>query len=85
MQSEVKNLHKKRPQKFKPQSAHLIPSELRVVRLVCMQYTSQEIAEKLQLTLRTVEAYRASILKKIKAKNTAGIVIYALKNGLYKI
>jgi DNA-binding CsgD family transcriptional regulator len=50
-----------------------------------MQYTSQEIAVKLHLTIRTVEAYRASILKKIKAKNTAGIVIYALKNGLYKI
>jgi DNA-binding CsgD family transcriptional regulator len=52
---------------------------------VCQQYTSEEIADELGLSKRTVEGYRANILEKMKAKNSVGILIYAVKNGLYKI
>jgi DNA-binding CsgD family transcriptional regulator/DNA-binding transcriptional ArsR family regulator len=66
-------------------SSRFTPAEQKVIRLVCQQYTSEEIADELGLSKRTVEGYRANILEKMKAKNSVGILIYAVKNGLYKI
>ena len=61
------------------------PLELKVIQLVCKQKTSDEIGKELGRSKRTIEDYRASILKKMKAKNSVGILIYAVKNGLFKI
>lgn len=58
--------------------------EKEIIKLICEQNTTQEIGEKLFLSKRTVEGYRTKILEKIDAKNTAGIVMYALKNGIIK-
>lgn len=71
----------------KPKTAatKFTPAEQRVIRLVCQQYTSEEIADELGLSKRTVEGYRANILEKMKAKNSVGILIYAVKNGLFKM
>ena len=66
-------------------SSRFTPAEQKVIRLVCQQYNSEEIADELGLSKRTVEGYRANILEKMKAKNSVGILIYAVKNGLYKI
>jgi DNA-binding CsgD family transcriptional regulator/DNA-binding transcriptional ArsR family regulator len=61
------------------------PTELKVIRFVCEQNTSDEIAQKLNLSKRTIEDYRSSVIKKMKAKNSVGILIYAVKNGLFEI
>lgn len=61
------------------------PTELKVIRLVCEQNTSDEIGKELGLSKRTIEDYRASVLKKMKVRNSVGILIYAVKNGLFKI
>jgi two-component system, NarL family, response regulator DegU len=53
-----------------------------VVKLICKQKSLKEIAEALSLSHRTIESHKASILEKTNSKNTAGIVIYALKNNL---
>ena len=55
-----------------------------IVRLICLQFTAQEIADKLYLSKRTVEGYRTRILEKMNVKNTAGVVIFALKHGFIK-
>jgi DNA-binding NarL/FixJ family response regulator len=55
-----------------------------IIKLICLQFTAQEIADKLYLSKRTVEGYRTRILEKMNVKNTAGVVIYALKNGIIK-
>ncbi|HTF02873.1 MAG TPA: response regulator transcription factor [Bacteroidia bacterium] len=60
----------------------LTERELQIVQLVCKEHTNREIAEKLCLSVRTIDGHRENILEKIKAKNTAGIVMYAIKNGL---
>jgi DNA-binding NarL/FixJ family response regulator len=60
-------------------------SEQKIIALVCQQNTSGEIAGKLQLSKRTVEDYRANIMKKMSVKNSVGILIFALKNGLFKL
>jgi DNA-binding CsgD family transcriptional regulator/DNA-binding transcriptional ArsR family regulator len=71
--------------KGNPPAIRFTPAEQKVIQLVCRQYTSGEIAEELGLSKRTVEGYRANVLEKMKAKNSVGILIYAVKNGLFKI
>ena len=56
--------------------------EKEIIKYTCQQLTAQQIGEKLFLSKRTVEGYRTKILEKMNVKNTAGVVIYALKNGL---
>ncbi len=56
--------------------------ENEIVRLICQQLSSHEIAEKLKLTYGTIENYRRIIQKKIGAKSAVGIAIYAYKHGL---
>lgn len=62
--------------------AQLSERELEVLYLLCKEYTNQEIAEKLFLSRRTVENHRRHILEKVGAKNLAGLVIYAVENGI---
>jgi DNA-binding NarL/FixJ family response regulator len=53
-----------------------------IIRLICRQHTAQEIGDRLYLSKRTVEGYRTRILEKMDVKNTAGVVIFALKHHL---
>ena len=61
---------------------YLSEREIIVVNLICKEYTNKEIADKLCLSPRTIDAYRSTILLKTGAKNTAGIVMYAVKYNL---
>ncbi|MDQ1855427.1 MULTISPECIES: response regulator [unclassified Chryseobacterium] len=56
-----------------------------VVKLICQEMTNNEIGEKLFISPRTVESHRQRILEKIGAKNTVGIVIYAIVNNIYSL
>ena len=59
--------------------------ELLVIRLICAQASNEEMAVKLKKSIRTIEGYRANIIDKMKVKNTVGMVLYAVKAGIYKI
>jgi DNA-binding NarL/FixJ family response regulator len=65
-----------------PEPVTFSERETDIIRLICFQHTAQEIADKLFLSKRTIEGYRTKILEKIKAKNIAGVVMYALKQGI---
>ena len=56
--------------------------ELEVLQLICKQHTTVEIAKLLFITPRTVEGHRKSLLAKSDTKNVAGLVVYAMRNGL---
>jgi DNA-binding NarL/FixJ family response regulator len=56
--------------------------EIEVLRLICKEYTHKEIASILSLSPRTIEGIRENIQKKIGAKNTIGIAVYAIKNRI---
>ncbi|MBK9477665.1 MAG: response regulator transcription factor [Bacteroidetes bacterium] len=56
--------------------------EIEILSLICHEYSTKEIAEKLIMGERTVEWHRSNIIQKTNSKNTAGIVFYAVKNGL---
>ena len=59
--------------------------EIEVLKLICDEYTSQEIADKLFISKRTVEGHRQKVIDKIGAKNTVGLVVYAITNKLYTL
>jgi len=56
-----------------------------VLNLICIGLTSKEVAEKLFISIKTVEVHRANILRKTNARNTAEIMIWAVKNNLITI
>lgn len=58
--------------------------ETRISQLICGQFSNIEIADQMGLSKRTIEGYREIILEKVKAKNTVGLVIYAIKNNIYQ-
>ncbi|MCC6369604.1 MAG: response regulator transcription factor [Bacteroidia bacterium] len=60
----------------------LTDKETEVLKHICNQKTNKEIAHLLGIGTRTVESHRNSILHKTGTKNTAGLVIYALKHKL---
>ena len=57
--------------------------EIKVIQLLCEEFTNKEIGIKLGLSIKTIENRRSVILKKMKAKNTVGIVKYAIKHKLF--
>jgi DNA-binding CsgD family transcriptional regulator len=61
------------------------PTEEKVIKMICKQMTSQEIAEKLGFSKRTIEGYRETILRKTKSRSLVGIVLYAIKNDLHTV
>ncbi len=56
--------------------------EKEILKLILEENTNQEIANKLFLSLRTVENHRNNLLQKLNVKNTAGLVKIALQEGL---
>jgi DNA-binding NarL/FixJ family response regulator len=63
--------------------AEFSEKEKEIIRLICQEYTNKQIGEKLFLSTRTVEGYRMKILEKMGAKNIVGIVIEAIRLGIY--
>ena len=70
--------------KAKAQS-DLTPREIEVVRLIWEEYSTKEIAVKLGISPRTVEAHRWNIAVKLRAKSTIGIIKFALKADIIKL
>lgn len=65
--------------------ATLSNRELEILLEICKGQTNIEIADKLFISKRTVDKHRANILEKTQCKNTANLVVYAIKNGLVEI
>ena len=56
--------------------------ELEVLRLICKEYSNAEIADKLFLSVSTVETHRKNLIAKLGVNNTVGLVKFALRNNL---
>jgi len=70
---------------FKPsfnENVDLTERELEVLKLICEEKTAAEIAKQIFLSPRSVEGIRQRLIEKIGVRNTAGIVMFAVKNGL---
>ncbi|MCB0650377.1 MAG: response regulator transcription factor [Saprospiraceae bacterium] len=60
----------------------LTKREVEILRLIAEEYSNPEIAEKLFISIRTVDTHRRNLLEKLGIKNTAGLVKYAIKHGI---
>ena len=72
-------------QKFNPNlSSEIVVSdrEKEVLSLVCMEFTAQEIAAKMDISPRTVEAIKDRLMERFGVKNSVGLVFFAMKNSL---
>lgn len=56
--------------------------EKEVLKLIAQEFTTQEIADNLYISLKTVESHRSSLLSKLNARNSVGLVRIALENDL---
>jgi len=56
--------------------------ELEVLKLICREYSNAEIAEKLFLSVSTVETHRKNLIAKLGVNNTVGLVKFALRHKL---
>lgn len=61
---------------------YLTNREREVLELICQQLSTNEIAEKLFISSRTVEGHRNNLLLKTESKNVAGLVVYAIQNKI---
>jgi len=59
--------------------------EKQVLLLICKQFTTNEIAEELFISPRTVDGHRNNLLIKTESKNLAGLVVYAIQNKLVNL
>ena len=53
-----------------------------VLRYICMEFTSHEIGQKMEISPRTVESIKERLMERFGVKNTAGLVFFAVKNNL---
>jgi DNA-binding NarL/FixJ family response regulator len=77
----LRNITRK-PESGQKETIKLNSRETEVLKLICMELTTAEIAEKVCLSPRTVEGIRTSLIEKSGVKNIAGLVLFAIKNGI---
>jgi DNA-binding NarL/FixJ family response regulator len=65
-----------------PQEVHLSEKEITILKLMCEEKSTKEIADIVDLSPRTVEAIRDKLKTKTGTKSMAGLVLYAVKTGL---
>ena len=81
----LNNLRQKTPVnsiKLQQEDATLSDKEITVLRLMCEEKSTREIAEVVELSPRTIEAIRDKLKTKTGAKSTAGLIMFAVKNKL---
>jgi two-component system, NarL family, response regulator LiaR len=82
MTNLVLHLNKKKTGEVKNE---LTERESEVLYHICKGLSNQEIADTLFLSKRTVDKHRENILSKTNVKNTAGLVLYAIKHGIIQV
>lgn len=65
-----------------PEKEELTPRELEILKLVCEEHTTADIAEQLFISPRTVDTHRKNILEKTKSKTIVGLIKYAYEQQL---
>lgn len=67
------------------EESELNERETEILKLICQEKQNTEIADKLFLSVRTVEGYRIKLFEKTGSKNIVGLVIYAIKKGIIDV
>lgn len=68
--------------KFANNTIEFTPDELRVLHLISQENTTQQIADTMNKSIRTIEKYRTRMMEKVGAQNSIGLIMYAVKNNI---
>lgn len=79
MRSQLSN---KLPKFHLPQKDGLTERETEILKLLCQQYSTKEIGDRLFISPKTVESHKTNLILKAGVKNMAGLVIYAIQNNI---
>ena len=63
----------------------LTEREVEVLQLICEEHTAKEIADRLFISIRTAEGHRRHLIEKLGVKNTAGLIVKSIKEGIVNI
>ncbi len=63
----------------------LTARELEVLKLVAQGYANKQVADRMNLSIKTIEKHRSSMMKKLNLRNTVMLVSYAINNGHIKV
>ena len=63
---------------------HLTSREIEVIKLIANEFSTNEIAKVLCISMPTVESHRRNLMQKLNVKSVAGVVTYAMRHGLVK-
>ncbi len=75
----------RRENAFTSKADKLTTREVEVLQMICREFSTEEIATNLFVSPLTINNHRRSLLAKTGAKNVAGLVVYAVKNGLFVV
>lgn len=78
----IGNIAGRKPKERLTLEAELSEREKEVLVLIANEYANQEIADKLFISIRTVETHKRNLLEKTGCKNVAGLVMYAVERNL---
>lgn len=74
-----------RTNKEKSSHDNLTEREIEVLQQICLGLTTEEIAEKLYISPKTVKSHKSNLLEKSSCKNTPSLILYAIKNKIVQI
>lgn len=73
-------------QKLNSSSDHnLTEREVQILQLIAQEYNTPQIADKLSISVKTVETHRKNMLKKAQVKNVTGLVKFGIQQGIVKL
>lgn len=81
----MEGLQKKKNMEKSTYLVELTEREIDVLKLIVQEFTTAEIAEKLFISTHTVETHRKNLISKLNVRNIAGLVKYAMQNGLVEL
>lgn len=81
LEAIIRKINHKRSYK----NSELTEREIEILYNICKGFSNNEIADLLFISKRTVDKHRENILLKTQSKNTAGLVVYAIKHGIFEV
>ena len=78
-------IQKIRARETETRQANLSKREKEILLKICEGLSNQEIADRLFISKRTVDKHRANLLSKTQSKNTASLILYAIKNKIIEV
>lgn len=81
----LNDILKNPPKNNEANQEELTAREIEVLKLICKGLTNHEIADQLRVSKRTIDKHRENLLLKTESKNTAHLVIFAIKRGYFTL